>query len=125
LDDDRNFVQSGALGGTPPALACDQVVAGECTGSGIAGRAGPHHERRDHAVRANRFGELGELRFVELTAGLFGARVELLDACEKVRTRLRLGLAHGRRRRGARQQRREATPEAALLRILGGHHAAG
>src|SRR3569833_1127052 len=116
LDDDRDLVEAGALGRTPSPLAGDQEVA-------LGVRTRPHDERRDHAVRPDRLGELGELRLVELAARLLGARIELLDPREEVRA-LALGRDAGRRgRRRGRQERAAAAAEPALLGIVGRHHA--
>jgi hypothetical protein len=120
LDHHRHVVPAGALRGAPPALAGDQRVA--------AARPRAHHQRHDHAVGADRGGQLVELGLVEAAARLVGGRVDLLDRGLEVGAGDRRRGHRHRRRRGRRRrhQRAEAAPEAAPAEAaLGIAHRAG
>jgi hypothetical protein len=72
-DDDGDLVQPGALGGSPAALAGDNLVVAEMA------RVGPDHDRLDNAALANRGGELVQFGLGEIAAGLVWIGAQPLD----------------------------------------------
>ena len=109
-DDDRHFVQAGALRGAPPPFAGDDLV-----GVGDA-RHRPDDHRLDDAALADRGGE-----FVEFVVAERFARVARVRPQEFDRRAARAAAAGGRLVAGVADQRGEAAAEArAMFGVAGG-----
>jgi len=106
----RHLGQAGQLGGAPAAFAGDDLVT--------AAAVGAYHDRLDHALGADRVGQLVQLGRVHRHARLVLARLQLAnrDVAQGF-----TGLGFGGRGFGAlgAEQGFQAAAEAALLR--GGH----
>ena len=69
-DHHGDFVQSCALGGTPAALAGDDLIS-------LAART--HHDRLNDAMRCDRLGQFVQRCLIEMAARLSGVRGERAD----------------------------------------------
>ena len=75
LDDHRDVLEPGPLGGPPAPLAGDDLIM-------VAGIA--HHQRLDHPLLADRGDQFRHLGVVEALARLPGVRAEFLDRAEEI-----------------------------------------
>jgi hypothetical protein len=123
----RHFGQAGTLRRTPAAFAGDDLVGATALAVGADMLA--HHDRLDHALRADRRGQFLQLRVVHRAPRLVFAGHHRIDRQGAQRV---AGHRLQRRRLGGglgAEQRFQSAPEAALLRralrgLVAGRHAA-
>ncbi len=92
LDDRRDGLEAGLLGGAPATLTHDELKADLAVAVALGlHRNGPHHDGLQHADLADAVHELAHVVLIEDAAGLLGVRADRRDGDLGIR-----GPGHGR-----------------------------